>query len=128
MNDLKSKLGVPEASEKSKHPAQWLRDLVILASSEDVGGSEPYPCGVNGYVIQIPRDLEVPLPRRHVEVMQNAQKVIMERTVNMRGEVEERSRVVPRFAFRVVKTDLTPEEVEEYTEKANSILRERAGR
>lgn len=51
---------------------------LIIQRTDDAGGDEPVPVGVNGRVMLIPRGEEVEIPKPYFEVLKNAVKHIYE--------------------------------------------------
>lgn len=51
---------------------------LIIQRTDDAGGDEPVPVGVNGRVMLVPRGEEVEIPKSYFEVLKNAVKHIYE--------------------------------------------------
>lgn len=51
---------------------------LIIQRTDDAGGDEPVPVGVNGRVMLVPRGEEVEIPQPYFEVLKNAVKHIYE--------------------------------------------------
>jgi hypothetical protein len=87
--------------EKFTHPDQeygWIRDRVKVFQQEGPGGSEPISVSVNGFRIDIPREVECDIARPFVENMRHAVETRFEK---INGEDVKRD--VPRFHWVMIK-------------------------
>jgi len=86
---------------KFTHPDQeygWIRDRIRVYQQEGPGGAEPISVSVNGFRIDIPREVECDVARPFVNVLRH--------TVETRFEYvngESVAREVPRFHWVMVK-------------------------
>ena len=71
-------------------------NLMIMAGQED-GGNDAVSISLNGYMYQIPRNVNCKVPSEVAEIVQNA--VVMQYIPGPKGTSVERA--APRFAFTV---------------------------
>ena len=81
------------------HSEGWIRDRIKIFQQEGPGGAEPVTLSINGFRIDIPREVECDIARPFVENLRHAVETRMER--NDRGE--DITRDVPRFHWVVIK-------------------------
>ena len=55
---------------------------IMIPQSNEPGGKEAVPVGVNGRVARIKRGIPVDVPVEYVEVLQNAQRVVFDKDEN----------------------------------------------
>lgn len=73
---------------------------IIIQRSEEAGGDEPVPVGVNGKVMLVPRGEPVEIPRPYFEVLQHAVKHVYEQLAE--GGINPIPRQVPAYPFQVL--------------------------
>ena len=66
VHDILPQTAAGEEIAKSSHV------VIRIASTQDPGGEQPVPVGVNGSVMLIPRDQDARVPRPFYEVLRNA--------------------------------------------------------
>jgi hypothetical protein len=81
--------GEPVAPEKVK---------ILIARTEDAGGDEPVPVGVNGPIMLVPRGEPVEIPYAYYEVLKNAVKDIYDPLPD--GGMNPVPRKVPAYPFQ----------------------------
>lgn len=89
----------PGIFERFAHPKLWLRDRIKIFQAEGPGGSEPVYLSVNGYSIQVPREIECDVARPFVDNLRNAQMTVTEQD----KDGNEKSRTVPRYNWQLIK-------------------------
>lgn len=62
----------PATAAQAAPPSDKVRIRINI--TEEPGGSEPVPVGVNGSVMLIPRDKDVEIPRPYYEALMHAEK------------------------------------------------------
>jgi len=75
---------------------------VVIARTEEAGGSEPVPVGVNGVVMLVPRGKPVDVPEAYFEVLKNAIATHYDQVNHPDGSMEMVPREVPAFPFHVL--------------------------
>lgn len=88
----------PPAPNGQQHDPTKVR--IIVQRTEDAGGDEPVPVGVNGRLMLIPRGEEVSVPYPYFEVLQNAVKHIYDPLPE--GGISNTPRKVPAYPFQRV--------------------------
>jgi len=73
---------------------------IIVQVTEEAGGNEPVPVGVNGKVMLIPRGEEVDIPRSYFEVLKNA--ITHKYEAMPGGGMNPIPRKVPLYPFQLV--------------------------
>jgi len=71
---------------------------LIVQRTEEAGGDEPVPVGVNGRIMLIPRGEEVEIPVPYFEVWKNAIRYIYD--ANKEGGLNPVPRQVPAYPFQ----------------------------
>lgn len=71
---------------------------LIIQRTDDAGGDEPVPVGVNGRVMLVPRGEEVEIPKPYFEVLKNAVKHIYEPLKD--GGMNPIPRKVPMYPYQ----------------------------
>lgn len=99
-------LDEPE-SEQAKKPTARLgkqtgegKVRLMINRTEEPGGDEPVPIGVNGRIMLVPRGEEVEIPRPYFLVLRNAIKHVYDMHPNGK-ELLEKPREVPMYPFQV---------------------------
>lgn len=89
----------PPATAKQAPPK---RDMVrlIIQRTEDAGGDEPVPVGVNGKVMLVPRGEPVEIPRPYFEVLKNCVTYRYESLKD--GGINPEPRMVPLYPWQLV--------------------------
>jgi hypothetical protein len=86
------------------HPDQeygWIRDRIKIFQQEGPGGAEPISLNVNGFRIDVPREVECDVARPFVE---NLRHTVETRFEKVNGEDVKRD--VPRFHWVMVKENI----------------------
>lgn len=88
----------PVTAEQQKPGKKMVR--IIIAQTEEPGGADPVPVGVNGSVMIIPRGKEVDIPLAYFEVLKNA---VQDRYVtDEEGNILAEPRKVPAYPWQRV--------------------------
>ncbi len=88
---------------------------VFVNSTEEAGGSDPIPVGVNGKVMLVPRDAEVEIPVKYYLVLRNANAAKYKVLKNERGDeigLDPNPTMVPLYPVQL-RSALTDEMIEE---------------
>ena len=93
---------------------------IRLARTEEAGGEEAVPVGVNGDVMLVPRGEDVPVRLPYVEVLRHAQKIVYTQRLEEDGlRIRYIPHIVPRYPIESMSAP--------YSEAvAKRLLRERA--
>jgi hypothetical protein len=89
--------GQPPRTPKGKEPSPD-KVRIIIQRTEEAGGDEPVPVGVNGKIMLVPRGEEVEIPVSYFEVLKNAVKDIYEPIKE--GGINPVPRKVPSYPFQ----------------------------
>lgn len=85
-------------TEATKGTAKKVR--IIINTSEEVGGEEPVPVGVNGSIMLIPRGKECEIPIAYFNVLKEAKRLVYDRGPN--DELILPPREVQQYPFQVL--------------------------
>lgn len=92
----------PRPVTKDQQPPSKDKVRLIIQRTDDAGGDEPVPVGVNGRVMLIPRGEEVDVPVSYFEVLKNA---ITHRYESLKdGGINPIPRKVPLYPYQIIAT------------------------
>ncbi len=93
---------VPQPVTDAQKPTASGMVRLILGVTEEAGGNDPVPVGVNGKVMLIPRGIECEIPERYFEVLQHA--VTHKYDPLPDGGMNPIPRKVPLYPFQVISS------------------------
>lgn len=96
--EVEGQQGTPPPPVTAEQQRQPDKVRVIIARTDEAGGDEPVPVGVNGRVMLVPRGEEVDIPPSYYEALQHAVKNIYER--DDQGNLVPEPRKVPAYPIQ----------------------------
>ena len=102
-----SEIGIYEQFTHPDQSAGWIRDRIKIFQQEGAGGGEPVSISVNGFKIEVPREVECDVARPFIENLRHAVETRMEQ--NDKGETVFRD--VPRYHWQMIKENANFAEV-----------------
>jgi hypothetical protein len=88
--------------ERFEHPEGHIRDRIILNQSPEFTGKS-HVVGLNGFLFDIPFGVEVDIPRPVRQMLDTRIRTETIRVDVGNGQMETRTRDIPRLTYRLVK-------------------------
>ena len=83
--------------------------VIQIARTEDAGGDEPVPTGVNGVIQYLPRGERIPVRTPFLEVLRHAERIVYDQVVLPDGiTMSLRKRFVSAYPLEYVSQELYP--------------------